>query len=53
MVFLAGILIVVVLLGLVFLFRGMGRMQRPEPRERMKHSDRERHGQGPRTTGLN
>ncbi len=53
MVFLACILIVVVLLGLVFLFRGMGRMQQPTPQERMKHSKSDRHGPGPRSTGLN
>jgi uncharacterized membrane protein len=53
MVFLAFILIVVVLLGLIFLFRAAGRMQRPSPQERMEHSKRDQHGPGPRTTGLN
>jgi hypothetical protein len=51
--FLIGIVCLVVLVGLVFLFRGMGRMQRLAPPERMKHSDRDQQGPGPRATGPN
>ncbi len=50
--FLVGIVSVVVLVALVFLLRGIGTLQRPAPRERMK-SDRDQHGPGPRATGLN
>lgn len=54
MVILGSILFVVVIFGLFFLFRGMGRMgQRPKPQERMAHTESERHGPGPRATGLN
>jgi len=49
-----GVILVVLLVCLFLLFRAMGSMgQRPGPRERMRHSTPERHGPGPRASGLN
>lgn len=53
MVFLAGILIFVVVVGLAFLFRWMGRGQPATVRDRVEHSKRDPQGRGPRATGLN
>jgi hypothetical protein len=53
MIFL-GILSVVVIFGLFFLFRASGRLgQGPEPVERMSHAKGDGKGPGPRATGLN
>jgi hypothetical protein len=49
-----GIVLVLLLAALFFLFRAMGRMgQQPSPRERMRHSAGEDHHRGPRASGLN
>jgi hypothetical protein len=49
-----GVVLLLLLAGLFYLFRAMGRMgQQPSPQERMKHSGDERGGHGPRATGLN
>lgn len=54
MVVVTGILAVVVIVGLLWLFRSMGRMgQRPSPQERARHNADEGHHRGPRATGLN
>jgi hypothetical protein len=51
---LTGVILVLLLVCLFLLFRAMGAMgQRPSPRERMRHSTHDRHGPGPRATGLN
>jgi hypothetical protein len=49
-----GVVLILLLAGLFFLFRAMGRMgQQPSPQERMRHSGDEGHHRGPRTSGLN
>ncbi|MFZ0630924.1 MAG: hypothetical protein WA399_10570 [Acidobacteriaceae bacterium] len=49
----AGIVILLLLIGLFFLFRAMGTMgQKPSIRERMRHSGGGTHGHGPRASGL-
>jgi hypothetical protein len=53
MIFIA-IACVAVIFGLFLLFRWTGRMgTRPAPQERMRHSESERQGPGPRASGLN
>ena len=42
----------VVIVCLFLLFRAMGSMRRPSPRERMRHSADQGHGPGPRAGGL-
>lgn len=50
----AGIVILLLLVGLFFLFRAMGTMgQKPSARERMQHSSSGTHPPGPRASGLN
>jgi HAMP domain-containing protein len=47
------IILIGLLLGLLFLFRAMGRMgQQPSPRERMRHTSNDNRTPGPRATGL-
>jgi len=54
MVAIAGVILIVLLVGIFFLFRAMGSMgQRPSPRERMRHNADDKHTPGPRATGLN
>ena len=54
MVTITGIVLVALLVGLLFLFRAMGRMgQQPSGRERMRHNAPDQHTPGPRATGLN
>jgi hypothetical protein len=54
MVAITGIVLVVLLAGLFFLFRAMGRMgQQPAPSERMRHNAHEGRPGGPRTGDLN
>jgi hypothetical protein len=49
----AGIVILVLLVGLFLLFRAMGSMgQKPSARERMRHSGDGTHTGGPRASGL-
>ena len=52
MIFIA-LLFVLLILGLGILFVWTGRAGRPTPQERMRHSESERHGSGPRASGLN
>lgn len=53
MVFITGIIVLVLLAGVFWLLRSMGRMgQRPSARERIKHSGSEGHHPGPRASGL-
>jgi len=48
-----GIVALLVLVGIFWLFRSMGSMgQQPSARERMKHNPSEVHKSGPRATGL-
>lgn len=54
MAVIVSILFVIILFGLLFLFRTTGRMgQQPSPRERASHSPGDRRGPGPRATGIN
>jgi hypothetical protein len=54
MVAIAGVILVVLLAGIFFLFRAMGRMgQLPSARERMRHNADDKHTPGPRASGLN
>jgi hypothetical protein len=54
MVAITGVILIVLLAGIFFLFRAMGSMgQRPSARERMHHNADDRHTPGPRATGLN
>jgi len=49
-----AILFVIIIFGMFFLFRSMGRMgQRPAPHDRARHSATDGHGPGPRATGMN
>lgn len=53
MVAITGVILVVLLAGIFFLFRAMGRMgQQPSPHERMRHTSNDTHTPGPRATGL-
>ena len=61
MVAITGVVLIILLAGLFFLFRSMGSMgQQPAPQERMRHiaQERMRHtgddrpGRGPRPSGL-
>lgn len=53
MVAITGVILVVLLAGIFFLFRAMGSMgQQPSTRERMRHSSQDRHTPGPRASGL-
>ena len=52
MIFIA-LLFVLLIFGLVILFLWTGRARRPAAAERVKHSEGERHGPGPRASGLN
>jgi hypothetical protein len=54
MVAITGVVLVVLLAGLFFLFRAMGRMgQQPAATERMRSTTHEGHPGGPRTGDLN
>jgi len=54
MVAISGIILLVLLAGLFFLFRAMGSMgQQPSAHERMHHTSTDRHTPGPRASGLN
>jgi hypothetical protein len=54
MVAITGVILIVLLVGIFFLFRAMGSMgQRPPARERMRHTGDDPHTPGPRATGLN
>lgn len=54
MVALAGIVILLLLLGLFLLLRAMGSMgQKASIRERMRHPGGGTHTRGPRASGLN
>ncbi len=54
MVAIAGVILIVLLVGIFFLFRAMGSMgQRPSARERMRHNADDQHTPGPRASGLN
>ncbi|HEX3986985.1 MAG TPA: hypothetical protein VHX13_10290 [Acidobacteriaceae bacterium] len=54
MIAIAAIVILLLLVGLFFLFRAMGTMgQKPSVRERMRHSGGGTHTGGPRASGLN
>jgi hypothetical protein len=54
MVAITGIVLIVLLAGMFFLFRAMGRMgQQPSARERMRHTSQDQHTPGPRASGLN
>jgi hypothetical protein len=54
MVAIAGVILVVLLVGFFFLFRATGRFgQQPSPRERMRHTSHDPHTPGPRASGLN
>jgi hypothetical protein len=49
-----GVLILVLLVGLFWLFRSMGSMgQQPSAGERIRHNGSEGNNSGPRATGLN
>ncbi|HEX4036607.1 MAG TPA: hypothetical protein VHX37_01000 [Acidobacteriaceae bacterium] len=49
----SGIVALLVLVGIFWLFRSMGSMgQQPSTGERMKHSAEEQHRQPPRASGL-
>lgn len=48
-----GVVILLLLVGLFFLFRAMGSMgQKPSAQERMRHSGGGTHSGGPRASGL-
>ena len=54
MVAITGVILIVLLAGIFFLFRAMGSMgQQPSARERMRHTKDDKHRPGPRATGLN
>lgn len=54
MVVITGVVLIVLLAGLFFLFRAMGSMgQAPSPRERMRHTSEEGQHHEPRASGLN
>ena len=54
MVAITAVVLIVLLMGLFFLFRAMGSMgQQPTARERLRHNAHEDHGPGPRASGLN
>lgn len=53
MIAITGIIVIVLLAGVFFLFRATGRMgQQPSARERMRHTSNDRHTPGPRASGL-
>ena len=54
MVAITGVVLIVLLAGLFFLFRAMGSMgQQPVPHERMRHTAHDQQKRGPRASGLN
>jgi hypothetical protein len=54
MIAITGVILIVLLAGIFFLFRAVGSMgQRPSARERMRHNSKDQHTPGPRATGLN
>lgn len=54
MVAITGIVLIVLLAGIFFLFRATGRMgQQPSPQERMRHTAHQGNKPGPRTGSLN
>lgn len=54
MVAITGIVLIVLLAGMFFLFRSMGSMgQQPSARERMRHTTHDRRPPGSRADGLN
>lgn len=54
MVAITGVVVIVLLAGLFFLFRAMGSMgQAPGARERERHTSEEGHRHEPRASGLN
>jgi hypothetical protein len=55
MIAITGVILVVLLAGIFFLFRAMGSMgQQPSAQDRMRHTNtKDRHTPGPRATGLN
>lgn len=54
MVAITGVVVLLFLAGLFWLFRSAGRMgQQPSAQERTKHSADEGHARGPRASGLN
>jgi hypothetical protein len=54
MIAITGVILIVLLVGIFFLFRAMGSMgQRPSAQERIRHNADDQHRPGPRATGLN
>jgi len=54
MVAITGVVLIVLLAGMFFLFRATGSMgQQPSARERMRHTTHDRHTPGPRASGMN